>query len=86
MPSASTDFTASPSDQLSQLNNPDSSTLNVDEPILESSADGFELIERDVRLVVLLEQRSLPAPPSNAAALSNAAAPSNPASGVEGQP
>jgi prepilin-type N-terminal cleavage/methylation domain-containing protein len=81
MPLASTDFTASPSDQLSQLNSLDSSAPTVDEPMLESSADGFELIERDVRLVVLLEQRSLAASPSNAATLSN------PASGrVGGQP
>jgi prepilin-type N-terminal cleavage/methylation domain-containing protein len=80
MPLASTDYTASPSDPLSQLNRLDSSAPTVDDPMLESSADGFELIERDVRLVVLLEQRSLAALPSNAATLSN------PASSVGGQP
>jgi hypothetical protein len=35
----------------------DNDRSSIDEPVLESSSDGFELLQRDVRLVILLEQR-----------------------------
>lgn len=52
-----TDFSASPADSLNRQGSFDLESIGIDEPSLESSTDSFELVERDVRLVVLLEQR-----------------------------
>jgi hypothetical protein len=60
--SSMTDFSASPADILDRQSNFDLGSAEIDEPSLESSTDSFELVERDVRLVVLLEQRMQTAP------------------------
>lgn len=55
----STDFTASPSDQLGGMNL-EISLPTVGEVESSSSSDSFELIERDVRLIVALQRQSKP--------------------------
>jgi prepilin-type N-terminal cleavage/methylation domain-containing protein len=55
---STTDFGSSPSDRLNRQDTLfDNDRSSIDEPVLESSSDGFELLQRDVRLVILLEQR-----------------------------
>lgn len=50
------DFSGSPVDMLSRSDSLSQNLPTIDEPLLQSSIDSFELIERDVRLIVLLEQ------------------------------